>query len=438
MSQLTITLLILLLMIIGYSSGKIALWLVSLCATVLLIITGILDFETAFGNLVDDNLVMMAAVVVLATGLTKANIFSNLGSLAKKFGGSERSLVACFCLIAIVVSQITKAGALLLILTPVIFEVCDECQVSYSRVLLSTSIMIVVAVGWLPVSNGAAAWGRYNALLGKFGYDAMGIWDLAKSRVAGILLVYIWMVTVGYKFAPAVPSLKPQRPEKQGNASPALSGSAGQSRSSQVPRNRQILSVVIFALVVAGMITSTWTKFDPAVISVIGAIAMIFTGVLTDKDAIKAIPLNMIIMIGGTLNLAAALKATGAADVVGSWMTALVGGSQNPYIITAIFFILPFICTQFMSNTTVDNIFSTLVLSAATTLPINPVCVLANVRVAGSCGLLSPMATSSVPMVMGFGGYKIREVIKCSLVPVLIVTVCSVFVNAGIFFPYAG
>ncbi len=438
MSQLTITLLILLLMIIGYSSGKIALWLVSLCATVLLIITGILDFETAFGNLVDDNLVMMAAVVVLATGLTKANIFSNLGSLAKKFGGSERSLVACFCLIAIVVSQITKAGALLLILTPVIFEVCDECQVSYSRVLLSTSIMIVVAVGWLPVSNGAAAWGRYNALLGKFGYDAMGIWDLAKSRVAGILLVYIWMVTVGYKFAPAVPSLKPQRPEKQENASPALSGSAGQSRSSQVPRNRQILSVVIFALVVAGMITSTWTKFDPAVISVIGAIAMIFTGVLTDKDAIKAIPLNMIIMIGGTLNLAAALKATGAADVVGSWMTALVGGSQNPYIITAIFFILPFICTQFMSNTTVDNIFSTLVLSAATTLPINPVCVLANVRVAGSCGLLSPMATSSVPMVMGFGGYKIREVIKCSLVPVLIVTVCSVFVNAGIFFPYAG
>ncbi len=424
MSQLTITLLILLLMIIGYSSGRIALWLVSLSATVLLIITGILDFETAFGNLVDDNLVMMAAIVVLATGLTKANIFSNLGALAKRFGGSERSLVACFCLIAIVVSQITKAGTLLLILTPVIFEVCDECEVSYSRVLLSTSIMIVIAVGWLPVSNGAAAWGRYNALLGKFGYDAMGIWDLAKSRVAGIILVYIWMVTIGYKFAPSIPSLKPQRPEK--------------AKSAQVPKNKQLLSVAIFALVVIGMITSTWTGFDPAVISVTGAIAMIFTGVLTDKDALKAIPLNMIIMIGGTLNLAAALKATGAADVVGSWMTALVGGSQNPYIITAVFFILPFICTQFMSNTTVDNIFSTLVLSAANTLPINPVCVLANVRVAGSCGLLSPMATSSVPMVMGFGGYKLREVIICSLVPVLIVTACSVFINAGVFFPYPG
>lgn len=79
MSQLTITLLILLLMIIGYSSGRIALWLVSLSATVLLIITGILDFETAFGNLVDDNLVMMAAIVVLATGLTKANIFFKSG-----------------------------------------------------------------------------------------------------------------------------------------------------------------------------------------------------------------------------------------------------------------------------------------------------------------------------------------------------------------------
>lgn len=424
MSQLTIVLIILLLTIIGFCSGKIATWVVSMTAIIALILTGILDFATAFGNIVDDNLVMMAAVVVLANGLTKTGIFNNVGKFAKKMGGDERALVACFCLMSIIISQVTKAAALLLILAPIIFEICEECKVSYSRVLLPTSIMIVIAVGWLPISNGAAAWARYNALLETFGYEPMGIWDLTKSRVVGIVLVYIWMVAYGYKMAPKVPPLKPQMPERK--------------KEQELPANKKVLSVVIFALVVVGMITSTWTGWDATVISVIGALAMVYTGVLSDKEALKAIPLGLILMIGGTLNIAAALKVTGAADVVGSYMVALTGGSTNPYVIAAIFFILPFICTQFMSNTTVDNIFSTLTLSAASSLPVNTIGVLANIRVAGSCGLLSPMATSSVPMVMGFGGYKIWDIIKCSLVPVLIVAVCSIVVNMTVMFPYVG
>ena len=424
MSQLTITLLILLLTIIGFCSGKVATWVVSMTATLALILTGILDFETAFGSIVDDNLVMMAAVVVLANGLIKTGIINHVGRFAKKIGGSERSLVACFCLMAIIISQVTKAAALLLVLAPIIFEICDECNVSYSRVLLPTSIMIVIAVGWLPISNGAAAWARYNALLDSFGYPHLDIWDLAKSRVFGIVLTYIWLVAYGYKMAPKVPPLPPQKPERK--------------QEKELPMAQKIISVTIFSLVVLGMITSSMTGWDSTVISVIGAVAMVYTGVLSDKEALKAIPLGLILMISGTLNIAAALKVTGAAEVVGSYMVALTGGSQNPFIIAAILFILPFICTQFMSNTTVDNIFSTLIVSAAPALPVNLTCVLTNVRVAGSCGLMTPMATSSVPMVMGFGGYKIWDIVKCSLVPVIIVAFCSIVLNTAIVFPYIG
>lgn len=424
MSQLTIVLLILLLTIIGFCSGKVATWVVSMTATLALILTGILDFETAFGNIVDSNLIMMAAVVVVANGLIRTGFANYVGRLAKKMGGSERALVACFCLMAIVISQVTKAAALLLILAPIIFETCDECKVSYSRVLLPTSIMIVVAVGSTPISNGAAAWARYNALLETFGYPAMGMWDLAKSKVVCIVLVYIWLVAYGYKLAPMNPPLTAQRPE--------------QKKEAELPTVKKIISVVIFCLVVLGMITSSITGWDDTLIAVIGAIAMIYTGVLSDKEALKSIPLGLILMIAGTLNIAAALKVTGAAEVVANYMVALTGGSQNQYVIAAILFILPLVCTQFMSNTTVDNIFSTLTVSASSSLPINLYGALANVRVAGSCGLLSPMATSSVPMVMGFGGYSLGNILKCSIVPVLIVAFCAIFVNTGIIFPYLG
>ncbi len=424
MSQLTITLLILVLTIIGFCSGKIATWVVSMTATLALVLTGILDFETAFGSIVDDNLVMMAAVVVVANGLIRTGFTNHIGRLAKKMGGSERALVACFCLMAIIISQVTKAAALLLILAPIIFETCDECNVSYSRVLLPTSIMIVVAVGSTPISNGAAAWARYNALLETFNYPPLDMWDLAKSKITCIILVYIWLVAYGYKMAPKIPPLPAQRPEKK--------------KEAELPKLQKILSVTIFCLVVLGMITSSMTGWDDTVISVIGAVAMVYTGVLTDKEALKSIPLGLILMIAGTLNIAAALQVTGAGEIVANYMVALTGGSQNQFVIAAILFILPLICTQFMSNTTVDNIFSTLTVSAASSMPVNLTGMLANVRVAGSCGLLTPMATSSVPMVMGFGGYSIGNILKCSIVPVLIVAFCAIFVNTGIIFPYVG
>lgn len=58
----------------------------------------------------------------------------------------------------------------------------------------------------------------------------------------------------------------------------------------------------------------------------IGALLLILTGVISEKDALKSIDLKTIFLFGGTLSLAAALQSTGA-DPRAVLMACVIGGS---------------------------------------------------------------------------------------------------------------
>ena len=49
-------------------------------------------------------------------------------------------------------------------------------------------------------------------------------------------------------------------------------------------------------------------------IGAVGALALILTGVISEKDALKSIDLKTIFLFGGTLSLASALEETGAGE----------------------------------------------------------------------------------------------------------------------------
>ena len=78
---------------------------------------------------------------------------------------------------------------------------------------------------------------------------------------------------------------------------------------------------------------------------------MILCGVLKPREATNALPVSMLLLIVGALAMAGALSATGAGDLIGGIIANLVKGlGGNSYLVGFIFFIIPFIMTQFMSN----------------------------------------------------------------------------------------
>ena len=83
-----------------------------------------------------------------------------------------------------------------------------------------------------------------------------------------------------------------------------------------VPKWKQIVSLVVLVLTLLGMIFEEQIGIKLCVTGCIGALVLILTGVISEKDALKSIDLKTIFLFGGTLSLASALGETGAGEMI--------------------------------------------------------------------------------------------------------------------------
>ena len=229
-----------------------------------------------------------------------------------------------------------------------------------------------------------------------------------------MIAIVVFLCIFAWKMGPQKPSAPYQIPsvKKEGAALDPM---------------KEKLAYLIFALVTVGMLTTNITKLDVWMVALLGALAMTLVGVLDKKQAFNAIQWDTLLMLAGLLAVASALSKTGAADVVGQWIVSLLGGTTNPYIIGAVFFVVPLILTQFMSNTAVDNVFTPLAIAACMQLNMSPLGVLALLRVAGSCSFFTPMASPASAYAMSVGGYSMKDLVKQSVIPAIILCVTCVF-----------
>ena len=119
-----------------------------------------------------------------------------------------------------------------------------------------------------------------------------------------------------------------------------------------------MLSLVILVLTLLGMIFEEQIGIKLCVTGSIGALALILTGVISEKDALKSIDLKTIFLFGGTLSLASALSSTGAGEMIANKVVSALGENPSPYVLTFVVFILCCVMTNFMSNTATTALMS--------------------------------------------------------------------------------
>ena len=162
-------------------------------------------------------------------------------------------------------------------------------------------------------------------------------------------------------------------------------------------------------------------------ITVLGAIAMIVFGVLKPAEASKSIPVSMLLLIVGSLAMAGALSSTGAGEVIGGTIAKVVEALHgNSYLVGAIFFIVPLLLTQIMSNRGCMMIFHPIAIATAASIGGNPVGLMILVQAACLASFMTPMATPAVPYIMDMGGYNQTSLIKQSWLFIIIACVVSV------------
>ena len=419
MSQITITLLFLLFAIVMFMWEKIPLGLTSMIVCVGLVVTGVLEWQTAFAGFIDSNVILFVAMFIVGGALFETGMANKIGGIVTHFAKTERQLIVAIMVIVGVMSGFLSNTGTAAILIPVVIGIAAKSGYSRSRLLMP--LVFAAAMGGNLTLIGAP--GNMIAQSGMEGIGLkFGFFDYAKVGVPILIVGIIYFAFTGYKFLP----------NKEGSDE----GIFDESKDfSHVPKWKQYLSLVILLLTLVGMIFEEQLGIKLCVIGCMGALALMITGVISEKDALASIDLKTIFLFGGTLSLAAALEQTGAGELIAEKVIGMLGDNPSPYVLTFVIFMLCCVMTNFMSNTATTALMVPIGISIAQGMGADPSAVLMACVIGGSCAYATPIGMPANTMVVTAGGYTFKDYAKAGVPMILVATVVSMIL-LPIFYPF--
>lgn len=420
MSPTTITLIFLAFAVVMFVTEKIPLAVTSMIVCIGLVITGVLNVNDAFSGFINSNVILFVAMFIVGGALFETGMANEIGSLVTKFAKSERGLIVAIMVIVGVMSGFLSNTGTAAVLIPVVIGIAAKSGYKRSRLLMP--LVFAAAMGGNLSLIGApgnmiaqSALEPLGLSFGFFEYAVVGLPIL----IAGIL----FYATIGFRMLPNHDTEEDDSifDETQDFGS--------------VPKWKKVLSLVILIATLMGMIFEEQIGVKLCITGCVGALLLILTGVISEKDALKSIDLKTIFLFGGTLSLAKALEVTGAGELIADKVIGALGDHPSPVFFTLVVFLLCCVMTNFMSNTATTALMAPICLSIAQGMGADPRAVLMACVIGGSCAYVTPIGMPANTMVVGAGNYKFIDYAKSGLPLIVIATVISMII-LPIAFPF--
>ncbi len=189
-------------------------------------------------------------------------------------------------------------------------------------------------------------------------------------------------------------------------------------------RTEKIPLVLGILVIVLSAITARW--IDPATALLVGALAMVLTGVLTMEDAYRAIDWQAVFLIAGLLPLGAAMEATGTARFLAMEIILLLGGWGNLAVLGGLF-ILTSILTSFISNAATTVLMVPIAISAALSLEVDPRPLVMATVLAASTSFMTPVGHQVNVIILGPGDYRFGDYTRVGIGLTFMVFLVTIF-----------
>ncbi|SYC48694.1 SLC13 family permease [Klebsiella pneumoniae] len=420
MEPITITLCLLVFAILMFVWEKVPLAVTSMVVCVALVLTGVLDLKQAFAGFIDSNVILFVAMFIVGGALFETGMANKVGGVITHFAKTEKQLIFIIMVVVGVMSGFLSNTGTAAVLIPVVIGVAAKSGFTRSRLLMP--LVFAAALGGNLSLIGAPGNLIAQSALQNIG-SGFGFFEYAKVGLPMLVCGILYFLTIGYKFLP-------------NNSNSSEVGSIGEQRDySHVPRWKQILSLVVLIATILGMIFEKQTGISLTVAGCIGALVLVITGVLTEKQAYKAIDSQTIFIFGGTLALAKTLEMTGAGKLVADQVIGLLGNNSSPFMLLVVVFALSVVMTNFMSNTATVALLVPVSLSIAAGMGADPRAVLMATVIGSSCAYATPIGMPANMMVLSAGGYKFVDYAK-SGIPLIIVSTIVSLILLPILFPF--
>lgn len=420
MDPMIITLILLAFAIVMFVLEKIPLALTSMIVCIALVVTGVLSIEEAFEGFIDTNVILFVAMFIVGGALFETGMANKLGGIVTKFAKTERQLIVTIMVVVGVMSGFLSNTGTAAVLIPVVIGIAAKS--GYSRSKLLMPLVFAAAMGGNISLIGAPGNLIAQAALQDIGLN-FAFFDYGKIGIPMLIAGILFFATIGYKLLPDKPSVKTETTFDE------------EVDYSNVPAWKQYLALIILVLTILAMIFEDVIGINLAISGGIGAILLILTGVISEKQAIKSIDMQTIFLFGGTLSLAKALEVTGAGEKIAEVVIGLIGDNASPFLLLVVVFVLACVMTNFMSNTATTALLVPISISIAQGMGADPSAVVMATVIGGSCAYATPIGMPANTMVLAPGGYKFTDYVKAGLPLILVSTVVSLIL-LPIFFPF--
>ena len=427
-TQLVICIVIFVLTLASYMLNKIPMWVTAMISMCALYITGCIDATGALAGFANVNTILMAAMFVVGAGFRRASLVDALCRFIMKFTkGSFNMAYLGYLIIAVILTNfIASPMVVYAIVATLLCAYLDTTGKSRSKYIFPMMVVCVSCCGILPLSTAIQQAGQFTGFLETYGFDM--VYEPINFFIAGwpmLIVVPLWALFIGPKFLP-----------EQSPLPIAAKEEAKQQKGQTLSPLQDKLGIAIFFLTIICLIFSGQLGVDTWFIALVGALLMVVCGVVDQKSALRDIPWDMILLYVGALALGTALTNTGAGDMIGNWLAGVVGGTKNNYVLGLLFFVIPFVITQFMLNRAVSAVFTPICLLTCSALGANPIGLMALVQAGSLTAFMTPMATPAVPLAMAVGGYDLKTIVKGGALISIIIPVIYIFYTMTVLPPF--
>ena len=272
MSPVTITLSLLVFSIVMFVWEKIPLAVTAMIVCITLVVTGVFDVQTAFSGFINQNVILFVAMFVVGGALFETGVTDKIGGIVTRYARSEKQLIVIIMLVCGLLSGVLSNTGTAAVLIPVVIGAAIKSGYARSRLLMPLAF--------------ASALGGNLSLIGSPGNliaqsaleqvgQSFGFFEYAKLGIPMLACGILYFVTIGYRILPGKNTL-----QKHG---------AESIRTVDCPTYKQVIALSVLIATVLGMIFEKRIGLPIAIIGSIGALSLVITRVITEKQAYQAI-----------------------------------------------------------------------------------------------------------------------------------------------------
>ena len=391
-------------------------------------ILGVLPSKQVYAGLSNSTVVLFGGMFVIGAAMFKTGLAEAIGvAVVKKAGTGEIRLMGAIMLVTIVLSSVSSNTGTVACLMPVIIGICQAAKIPASKELMP--LAIAANVGGTITMIGTPPNVIVTGALAAAGLPTFGFFEFAKIGIPLSIIILLYTLFVGRHFLPVHNA--GDMDEEAVKAAKEEAGSAGDAPKSKT--KMWISGLILIGVVVCMALGLKNLPLHTAAVT--GAILCVITGCLKEKEAYAGIDWVTIFLFAGMLSVATAMDKTGAGKLIADTVVGMMGSNPNPYVLTAVLFLISNILTQFMSNTASAALLAPIGISIAQEVGCDPKPVLMALGIAASMAFATPMATPPNTLVLGPGNFTFNDYVKVG-VPMCLLSWVACVVIIPIFWPF--